>query len=107
MAYISQYSPRPGTSAFLMKDNVSHQEKEKREETLTKILKQTAIRNNRKYIGKTVRVLCEKRKDNCIIGKTQTYKTVKFESDKNLVWKIRRRKNNRGSSFGIKRRDKG
>ncbi len=88
MAYISQYSPRSGTSAFLMKDNISHQEKEKREETLTKILKQTAIRNNRKYIGKTVRVLCEKRKDNCIIGKTQTYKTVKFESDKNLVGKF-------------------
>ena len=85
MAYISQYSPRPETSAFLMEDNVSHQEKEKRERELTKILKQTAIRNNKKYVNKTIRVLCEKRKDNYIIGKTQTYKTVKFESDRNLI----------------------
>ena len=37
-AYIAKYSPRPGTAAFYMKDAVSAQEKQHREQTLRKIL---------------------------------------------------------------------
>jgi len=102
MAYISQYSPRPGTSAFLMKDDVSHQEKEKRERILTKILKQTAVKSNKKYVGRTVRVLCEKRKGNYIIGKTQTYKTIKFESNKNLIGKFANVKITKALPWGLR-----
>jgi len=38
MAYISKYSPRPGTPAFKIKDNVSWAEKKKREKILEKII---------------------------------------------------------------------
>ncbi len=38
-AYISKYSPRQGTSAFNMKDNVSLQEKKQREQILRNIIK--------------------------------------------------------------------
>ena len=37
--YIGKYSPRPGTSAFKLKDNVSLAEKKRREEFLREILK--------------------------------------------------------------------
>lgn len=43
-AYIAKYSPRPGTAASLMKDNVSLEEKKKRE----KILRELIAKNNAK-----------------------------------------------------------
>jgi len=60
MAYIAQYSPRAGTAAFKLKDNVPREEKKQREKILTEILRQTALENNQKYIGKTVEILVEK-----------------------------------------------
>ena len=96
MAYISQYSPRPETAAAQLKDNVNIKEKHRREKILTEILKQTALENNKKYIGKTVEVLVEKKQLkkkskkllNTYLGKTRTYKTVKFNSHKNLIGKF-------------------
>lgn len=79
MAYISKYSPRPGTAAFKFKDNVSRAEKENRARELDKILRQTALANNKKYIGKTVRVLIENQtKSGEWFGKTVTGKDIRF-----------------------------
>ncbi|MFH1462265.1 MAG: MiaB/RimO family radical SAM methylthiotransferase [bacterium] len=39
IAYIAKYSPRPGTAAFKLKDNVSQKEKKRREKVLREILK--------------------------------------------------------------------
>lgn len=80
MAYIAKYSPRAGTAAVKLKDSVPQKEKSRREKILTEILKQTALENNKKYIGKKVEVLMM---DNSI-GKTRTNKTVKINSKKNL-----------------------
>ncbi len=52
MAYISKYSPRPGTAAFQMKDNVSPKEKRRRQKTLTEIL--NPVKNQK---GKLVVIL--------------------------------------------------
>jgi len=79
MAYISQYSPRPGTAAYNMKDDVSKEEKRRREKTLTKVLRKTSLENNKKYLGKIETVLIEKRRKNILIGKTKNYKTVRIE----------------------------
>lgn len=38
-AYIAKYSPRPGTAAFQLKDNVSLKEKKRREQILRKLIK--------------------------------------------------------------------
>jgi tRNA-2-methylthio-N6-dimethylallyladenosine synthase len=38
IAYIAKYSPRPGTAAFQMKDNVPLEEKKRREKCLRKLL---------------------------------------------------------------------
>ncbi len=85
MAYIAQYSPRQGTAAFKLKDNVSCQEKKKRYKFLTEILKKTALEKNKKYIGKTLEVLVDSENRKYLYGKTRTYKTVKFSGNKKLI----------------------
>jgi len=77
MAYIAQYSPRPGTAAFKLRDDVLPDEKKRREEELMKILRKTGLANNRKYIGRQERVLIEGRnKEGECFGKTGTNKMV-------------------------------
>jgi tRNA-2-methylthio-N6-dimethylallyladenosine synthase len=80
MAYIAKYSPRAGTAAEKLKDDVSLQEKKIRYRTLTKILRQTALENNKSYIGKEVDILINKSEGNICLGKTRSYKTVKIKS---------------------------
>ncbi|HDL75006.1 MAG TPA: tRNA (N6-isopentenyl adenosine(37)-C2)-methylthiotransferase MiaB [bacterium] len=85
MAYISQYSPRPESVAYKFEDNISHFEKEKREYILNEILKKTALENNKKYIEKIIEVLPREFKKGFLTGKSESYKTVKFEGDKKLI----------------------
>jgi len=85
MAYISEYSPRPGTAAFKLTDDVSCQEKKNRKNQLDKILRLTALANNKKYIGKTVRVLIESEtKAGEWFGKTATGKDVKILAESSV-----------------------
>jgi tRNA-2-methylthio-N6-dimethylallyladenosine synthase len=85
MAYIAQYSPRPGTVAEKMKDDVPKKEKERRWKVLTEILKETALEKNKKFIGKEIEVLPEEYKNGFLIGKCCHYKTVKFKGESNLI----------------------
>ncbi|MBI4779194.1 MiaB/RimO family radical SAM methylthiotransferase [Candidatus Falkowbacteria bacterium] len=81
LAYIVRYSPRPGTAAFKMADNVTKLEKKRREEKLMEILRKTALDNNKKYIGKIVKVLVEgKDKRGKLFGSTETAKVVKISN---------------------------
>ncbi len=102
MAYISCYSRRPGTSAFKLKDNISSQEKKKREKILTDILRQTALEKNRKYIGKTVKVLVEKQHQEYLIGKSPHYKTVKFKGKNKLIGEFVKVKITDALAWGLK-----
>jgi tRNA-2-methylthio-N6-dimethylallyladenosine synthase len=79
MAYISQYSSRSGTTAFDFKDNISQKEKKERDKILTKVLKKTALENNKKYIGRETKALLETEKNGWLIGKTKEYKTIKLK----------------------------
>jgi tRNA-2-methylthio-N6-dimethylallyladenosine synthase len=77
LAYLAQYSPRPGTVSSRMEDDVSHAEKKRREEVLNEILKITALKDNKKYLGKTVKVLIAgQNKRGKYYGQTETYKMV-------------------------------
>jgi tRNA-2-methylthio-N6-dimethylallyladenosine synthase len=82
MVYFGQYSPRPGTTAWKFKDNVSKKEKVRREKYLNDILKKNVYANNKKYVGKTLEVLIGSRKGDFYFGKTRTMKNVKFSSVK-------------------------
>jgi tRNA-2-methylthio-N6-dimethylallyladenosine synthase len=79
LAYIAKYSPRYGTASSKLEDDVSPQEKKKRELELNNLVKKSALRNNREYIGKEVRVLVEgiDRKGD-LFGKTRTSKIVRI-----------------------------
>ncbi len=81
MAYISQYSPRPNTAADKLTDDVNREEKKRRERELIKVLNETSLENNKKYLSKIVEVLIErKNKKGEWVGKTKTFKIVKIPS---------------------------
>ncbi len=101
MAYIAQYSPRPGTLASEMKDNVPKEEKQKREKILTEILKKTASQKNKKFVGKTMEVLPVDYKNGLILAKSFNYKTVKFKGRKELIGKFTKVKIIDASAWGL------
>ena len=92
MAYIAEYSPRSDTAASKMEDNVPDREKNGRKKVLNEILKKTALEKNEEYIGKTVEALIMEHKTYNIkhffIGKIREYKTIKIQSNKNLLGKF-------------------
>lgn len=91
MVYFGQFSPRPQTVAWDMKDDVSKEEKVRREKYLNEILKKTTHNNNKKYVGEIFDVLVEKEKNGFYYGKTRTLKNVKMKADqKNLIGTIQK-----------------
>ena len=92
LAYISQFSPRPGTAAAKMKDSVSSKEKHRREHELTAILAKTALENNKKYLDKSVEILVDSKArakyPGILVGKTKTYKNVRFKGSDKLIGKF-------------------
>jgi len=102
MAYIAKYSPRPGTAASKMQDNVPDNEKNRREKILTEILKRSAQENNKKFIGKTIVVLPQKQKKGFLIGKSKKYKTVKFKGDEKLIGNFIKVKITNAFPWGLK-----
>jgi tRNA-2-methylthio-N6-dimethylallyladenosine synthase len=88
MAYIAQYSARPQTAAFKLKDDVPAFEKQKRERELTKILEKSALNFNRKFFGKTVDVLVSEKKKGFYLGKTRHHQTIKLKSGKDILGKF-------------------
>ncbi|MBU0670881.1 tRNA (N6-isopentenyl adenosine(37)-C2)-methylthiotransferase MiaB, partial [Patescibacteria group bacterium] len=82
MAFIAQFSVRPGTPAAQLKDNVTQEEKRRREKALTKILKQTALAHNKKLVGSTQKVLAEKYSKDHWLGRTEGMVTVRFKAPK-------------------------
>lgn len=78
MAYIAQFSSRPGTKAAKMKDTVTKDEKKKREETLQKVLAKTALGQNKKLINSTEIILIDGAKNNKFYGRTSGFKVVEI-----------------------------
>lgn len=81
MAYIARYSPRPGTAAAALADDVPDAEKKRRYAELTGIVMKTALANNEFFVGKTVDVLVDAadKKNHFASGKSRAYKTVRFD----------------------------
>lgn len=102
MAYLNQYSSREGTASAKMKETVSHAEKERRDKELDKVLNQTALAINKKLVGKVLDVLVERKgKGDLWLGKTRTFKVVKFQSSRNLLGKFVKIKITQAKSFGL------
>lgn len=102
MIYIGKYSHRLGTpAAKTFKDNVAKVEKVRRERALTEVLKKTALANNRKYLNQVVRVLVEGKNNDQYYGKTATFKTVTFKSQKNIIGQFVEVKITKVGSWGL------
>jgi len=102
MAYIAQYSSRPGTAATKLKDNISGEEKERRWKVLADVLKETALENNKKYIGKKVKVLVDKKEKDFLFGKSKQHKTLKFKGNENLIGQFVSIKITEATPWGLK-----
>ena len=90
-AYTFLYSPREGTPAAKLKDNVLLEVKEKRLHRLNLIVNEHAKKSNDKMLGKIVPVLIENYSDKNkgqFIGYTDTYKSVNVIGDEKQLGKI-------------------
>ncbi len=83
MAYIAQYSPRPGAASSRWADDVPKAVKKERYHILTEDLMKHSLEFNRRLIGKTVKVLVrgKDRKTGYLSALTEGKIIVRFPSD--------------------------
>ena len=103
-AFTFIYSPRIGTPAALIKDEVPLEIKEKRLQELNKIVNKYSKEVNLKYVDKVVPVLIEdvSEKDNTkVFGYTDTMKLVNVVASKETIGKIINVKITEAKSFSL------
>ena len=91
LAYTFIYSPRDGTPAAKMPDNVSFEEKQHRLERLNEIVKEKALKQNQRFLNQVVKVLVDgpsKRDENMMTGYTEHQKLINFKGNKEDIGKI-------------------
>lgn len=82
--HIFKYSPRSGTVAAKMPNQIDGNIKEERSNKLINLSDKNEEEYNKKYIGKQVEVLLEDREGEYIKGHTKNYIVVKVKTDKEL-----------------------
>ncbi len=90
-AYFFKYSPRPGTPAFELVDDVSPEEKKYRCMELEKTLRHSQSISLQSELNKTHKVLAEgfsTKSDNILNGHTTCHKIVNFEANQNFLGQI-------------------
>ncbi len=88
MAYTFIYSPREGTPAAAMEDNVPMEVKSERLQRLNSLIKENSRIINDGMLGEVVEVLVEgesKNNANMLSGRSRTNKLVHFEGTKELI----------------------
>ena len=90
-AYTFIYSPRKGTPASMMKDNVTLEEKEKRLHILNEHINKYSKESNEKLVGKVEDVLVlgiSEKDNNKVYGYTKGMKLVNINANKEVIGKI-------------------
>jgi len=90
-AYIFKYSPRPGTPAFEMADDVTADEKTERFLRLEAVQRERQNKNLQRYLNKTLQVLTEKpssRGVGQLSGHSTCHKVVNFQGTADMLGKI-------------------
>ena len=91
LAYTFIYSPREGTPAAKMEDNVPLSDKEQRLYRLNELVNKYANEANQKYLGQVVKVLVEgpsKKNPDVLSGYTEHNKLINFKGDASMVGQI-------------------
>jgi len=102
MAYIAQYSPRPGAASSRWEDDISKDEKKTRYHMLTDELMKHSLEYNKGLKGKTMEVLVrgKDRKEGYLSALTEGKIIVRFESDdENLIGQFVKVKVNSAAPF--------
>ena len=86
--HVFKYSPRKGTKAAVMLNQINSDIKEERSKKLIELSDRNEIEYNKSYIGKNVEVLFEEEKDGMYKGHTQNYIMVYCQSKEKLDNKI-------------------
>lgn len=83
MAYIAQYSPRPGAASSRWADDIPKEIKKERYHSLTGELMKHSLNYNKSLVGKNLKVLVrgEDRKEGYLSALTEGKIIVRFESD--------------------------
>ena len=99
--HVFKYSPRRGTVAEKMPNQIDGNKKEERSNKLIELSNSTENKHNQSYIGKTVKVLFEEFEDGFFKGHTTNYMMVKVageeeQSDKfvNKILYVKIKENN-------------
>ncbi|CAG9619634.1 tRNA (N6-isopentenyl adenosine(37)-C2)-methylthiotransferase MiaB [Sutcliffiella rhizosphaerae] len=90
-AYTFIYSPREGTPAAKMEDNVPMEVKKERLQRLNALVNEISAKKLKEYEGKIVEVLVEgesKKNPDVLAGYTEKSKLVNFKAPKSVVGKI-------------------
>ena len=90
-AYIYKYSPRPGTPAFDMPDDVSPADKTLRFMELERTQKRNQNIDLQRYVNKVLKVLVEtgsSRSDTGLTGHSTCHKIVNFEGSRDMLGKV-------------------
>ena len=90
-AFTFIFSPRKGTPAEKMKDEVHYREKERRLQELNALVNEYAKKANDKYLNKIVPVLVEgysEKDSSMLMGYTDTMKLVNVKADPSNIGKI-------------------
>lgn len=85
------FSLREGTKAEEMDDQLAYEVKHRRFEELSNVINEIILKNNKKLIGKELRILVEevsKTDPNKMTGRTDDFKLVHFEGDSSLIGEI-------------------
>lgn len=90
-AYTFIYSPREGTPAARMKDDVPMEVKKERLQRLNELVNEIALEKNKQYENKIVEVLVQgesKKNSDVLTGYTRGNKVVHFKGPKSLIGKL-------------------
>ena len=86
--HVFKYSPRRGTAAEKMPNQVDGEIKEERSKKLLELSKENELAFNKKYLGQEVEVLFEEREGKYFKGHTTNYILVYKETDEDLENKM-------------------
>ena len=82
--HVFQYSPRKGTKAAQMKEQIDPKIKEERSKILINLSNKYQKEYNQEQIGKKIEVLFEENKNGYAKGHTRNYIEVLFETKENI-----------------------
>lgn len=104
-AFTYIYSPREGTPAAKMVDNVPEEVKRERLQRLNAVVAEFSANALKKYEGKVVEVLVEgssKKRDDVLAGYTRRNKLVNFAGPKELVGQVVKVKITEAKSYSLR-----